>query len=324
MLHVAWPWMLAFLPLPWLVARFVPAAAPGGATVFLPFAAMLGESAGITPRVWPLRRLLMAVVWVLLIAAAVRPQWLGEAQASPTTGRRLLLAVDVSRSMSAQDMAGQYSRLQVVQALGGEFIEGRRGDQVGLILFGSQPYLQAPLTFDLDTTASFLHQALIGMAGNQTAIGDAIGLALKRLRDDAAPEATDGGGHADTVLILLTDGSNTAGVMPPLEAAKMAQANGLRIYTIGVGAAAQPGFFGGPGNTDLDEDTLRGIAEATGGAYFRATDAQALQDIYAKIDALEPSAGRDQWYRPTTEWYLWPLALALLLSLPAVALRGRT
>lgn len=320
MIHFAWPWMLLALPLPWLFARLLPPARPQGGALFLPFAASVSAartnagSALSRPRAaW------LLLCWLLLVGAAVRPQWLGEPQAVATTGRRLLLAVDVSGSMATEDMAEGASRLQAVQQVAGEFIQRRHGDQVGLILFGTQPYLQAPITADLNTVQQFLSEAMVGIAGTQTAIGDAIGLAIKRLRDTPAQSRKKG----DTVLVLLTDGGNDAGVMEPLEAAQLAARSGLRIYTIGVGAVARPGFVGAGGNTDLDEATLKAIAKTTGGEYFRAADAEALQQVYAKIDELEPSAGRAQWYRPSTEWFAWPLALALLLSLPAVAMRGR-
>jgi Ca-activated chloride channel family protein len=317
MIHLAWPWMFLLLPLPWLLARLLPPARPQGAALFLPFAASVARDALPASRALPRgRRLLFALVWLALLAAAARPQWLGEPQAIPTTGRRLLLAVDVSGSMATQDMANGTSRLQVVQQVAGDFIRHRHGDRVGLILFGSRPYLQAPLTPDLATVDEFLHQAVVGVAGTATAIGDAIGLAIKRLREDSE----QAGGKGEEVLILLTDGSNTAGAMPPEQAAKLAAAAGLRIYTIGVGSDDQ-GFFGGGGG-DLDEDTLKGIARATGGAYFRATDADALQQVYARIDRMEPSAGTAQWYRPSEEWFTWPLGLALLLSLPAALWRG--
>jgi len=321
MIHLAWPWMLLLLPLPWLAARVLPAAQPQGAALFLPFAAKVVAAdtfaAARHPR-W--RQWLLALLWLLLLAAAVRPQWLGEPQPVPTTGRRLLLAVDVSGSMATEDMAGGASRLQVVQKVAGDFIGRRKGDQVGLILFGTRPYLQAPLTADLETVQAFLDQALVGIAGPETAIGDAIGLAIKRIEDTDAKTRHKG----DTVLILLTDGQSNAGSMPPLQAATLAQEAGLKIYTIGVGAAADSSFFGlGGGNNDLDEDTLKSIANTTGGEYFRAEDARELQKVYARIDQLEPSAGREQFYRPHTEWFLWPLALALFLSVPAVSLRGR-
>lgn len=320
MIHVAWPWMLLCLPVPWLLARWLPPARPQGAALFLPFAATVADAALPAGRPMPRpRRLLFALVWLLLVLAAIRPQWLGDPEAVAATGRRLLLAVDVSGSMASQDMAGGASRLQVVQQVAGDFIRRRHGDQVGLILFGTRPYLQAPLTPDLSTVDQFLNEAMIGVAGTQTAIGDAIGLAIKRLKQ--SPPAS--GRQGDTVLILLTDGSSNAGAMPPVEAAKMAARAGLRIYTIGVGAAAQEGFFGLGGNSDLDEDTLKSIAKITGGEYFRATDAADLERVYARIDRLEPSAARQQWYRPRDEWFAWPLGLALLLSLPAVLWSGR-
>lgn len=320
MIHVAWPWMLLCLPLPWLLARWLPPAQPQGAALFLPFAAAVADASLPAGRPVPRpRKLLFALVWLLLVLAAIRPQWLGDPEAVAATGRRLLLAVDVSGSMANQDMAGGATRLQVVQKVAGDFIRRRHGDQVGLILFGTRPYLQAPLTPDLNTVDQFLDEAMIGVAGTQTAIGDAIGLAIKRLKQDP----TRSGHKGDTVLILLTDGSSNAGAMPPVEAAKMAAQAGLRIYTIGVGAAAQDGFFGVSGNSDLDEDTLKSIAKTTGGEYFRATDAAALEQVYDRIDQLEPSAARQQWYRPRDEWFAWPLGLALLLSLPAVLWSGR-
>ncbi len=321
MIHLAWPWMFILFPLPWLAARMLPPAAPEGGAVFLPFAAAV--TADWTPSLknpsrW--RVALFALIWLLLLGAAARPQWLGEPLPVPTTGRRLLMAVDTSGSMATQDMAGGANRLQVVQAVASDFIRHRQGDQIGLILFGTRPYLQAPLTADLDTVGQFLSEAMIGVAGPQTAIGDAIGLSIKRLQ--ATQEQS--GKKGEMVLILLTDGGNDAGLMDPIEAAKMASAAGLRIYTIGVGAAVQNGPFNTAGNTDLDETTLKSIAQITGGAYFRATDVAALQDVYAHIDQLEPGSGQTQWFRPSTEWFFWPLALALLLSAPAVLMRERT
>ncbi len=348
MMHIAWPWMALLLPLPWLYYAWRRAIEPQGAAVFLPFLGNIHSPSSASGASNRLARGLYVFAWLLLVAAAMRPQWLGDPVALPTTGRKLLLAVDVSGSMQTQDMAGDATRLQVVQQVAGKFIDGRHGDQVGLILFGTQPYLQTPLTPDLATVHRFLDEAMIGVAGTQTAIGDAIGLALKRLRaadsNDARNSSSDNRStdnkstdnesdgsnasseHANakqTVLILLTDGQNDAGVMPPLEAARLAAQAGLRIYTIGVGAVAQNGFFGAAGNTDLDEDTLKKIAAATGGQYFRATDADALQAVYHHIDQLEPVAGHDQWLRPADEWFTWPLALALLLSVPATMMGAR-
>ena len=321
MIHIAWPWMILFLPLPWLLRRWLPPATLQGSALFLPFAVLVPIDKTPALQVNSRKRsLLFALAWLLLIAAAMRPQWLDDPLPVPTTGRRILLAVDVSGSMATPDMAGNYSRLNVVQKVAGDFIQHRHGDQVGLILFGTRPYLQAPLTADLDTVSQFLRESVVGEAGTQTAIGDAIGLALKRLQSNQA----DPGKQGEMVLILLTDGGNNAGLMGPLAAAKIAVSTGLRIYTIGVGAEVEQSIlFGTRGNTDLDEDTLKSIARISNGEYFRATDADALQEVYARIDKLEPSAGREQWYRPHSEWFIWPLALALLLSIPAVMIRKR-
>jgi Ca-activated chloride channel family protein len=321
MMHIAWPWMALMLPLPWLLSRWQRAAQSGGAAVYLPFVAELGTMHAPRASASLGLRVLFALIWIFLIAAAVRPQWLGEPLPVPTTGRRLMLAVDVSGSMQARDMANDATRLAVVQSVAGRFIEGRGGDQIGLILFGTQPYLQAPLSPDLATVHRFLDDAVIGIAGQATAIGDAIGLTLKRLR--AEPKSAQQDAARRTVLILLTDGQSNAGAMPPLEAAKLAAQAGLRIYTIGVGANAEEGFFGSTGNADLDEATLQSIAQSTGGRYFRATDANALREVYREIDKLEPTPGHQQWRRPPDEWFRWPLGLALLLSVPAMLFGAR-
>lgn len=322
MIHLAWPWMAAALPLPWLHHRLRRPAQSGGAAVFLPFAASFeparaGGGGGRAPG-----RLLFALIWALLVLAAMRPQWLGDPLPAPTAGRRILLAVDVSGSMATLDMANDASRLQVVQQVAGRFIDGRRGDQIGLILFGTRPYVQSPVTADLGTVHRFLDEAMVGVAGSQTAIGDAIGMAIKRLR--SSPAATADGAAKHTVLILLTDGQSNAGALDPIQAAHFAKQVGLRVYTIGVGAPAGSGFFGLGGNDDLDEATLKSIASITGGQYFRATDARALQSVYRQIDRLEPVAGRAEWLRPADEWFLYPLAAALLLSIPAAVSGARS
>ncbi|HEY0342766.1 MAG TPA: VWA domain-containing protein, partial [Steroidobacteraceae bacterium] len=184
MIHFAWPWLALLLPLPWLRYVLSSPAEPGGAAVFVPLAASLAPSSVKAPASSRRGQLIFAALWLLLVAAAMRPQWLGEPQPVPTTGRRLMLAIDASGSMATADMAGGASRLRVVQSVAGQFIDGRHGDRVGLILFGTEPYLQAPLTDDLTTVHRFLNEAVVGVAGPQTAIGDAIGLAIKRLRDE--------------------------------------------------------------------------------------------------------------------------------------------
>jgi Ca-activated chloride channel family protein len=311
-LTLAWAWLLVLLPLPWLVRRVI-SAAPRASLQALRvpwFAMMTSVRAGWMKK--PLLAALATLAWVLLVAAAARPQWVGEIETLPVTGRDLLLAVDISGSMDTQDMVldrQAVNRLAVVKKVAGEFIQRRRGDRVGLVLFGSRAYLQTPLTFDTETTAILLDEAEIGLAGRETAIGDAIGLAVKRLRDDAASER---------VLILLTDGANTSGEVQPMQATEFAAREGMTIYTVGVGADEMmvQDFFGSRlvnPSADLDEDTLKAIAERTGGAYFRARDAEALARIYEELDKLEPVESDQEAIRPVDELFFWPLSAAFLL-----------
>jgi len=316
-LTLAWPWLLALLPLAWLLRRWLPAAGGTGLLALrVPWFAQVADEG----RGWIRRSglaLLAALAWTLLVVAAARPQWVGEIESLPVTGRDLLLAVDISGSMDTLDMVlgGQaVNRLAVVKKVAGEFIQGRRGDRVGLVLFGSRAYLQTPLTFDTETTAILLDEAEIGLAGRETAIGDAIGLAVKRLREDAASER---------VLVLLTDGANTSGEVQPMQATEFAAREGLRIYTVGVGADEMmvQDFFGSRlvnPSADLDEDTLQAIAERTGGAYFRARDAEALVRIYEQLDELEPVESDQEAVRPVDELFFWPLAAAFALVLAGV------
>ena len=208
MIRFAWPWMALLVPLPWLHYRARRAALPASAAIFLPFAAdvlatpMATRAAPANRRAW-----LFTALWLLLLLAAMRPQWLGDPLPAPTTGRRIILAVDVSGSMATPDMANNTSRLQVVQQVAGRFIDGRQGDQVGLILFGTQPYVQAPLTPDLPTVHRFLDEALVGVAGRETAIGDAIGMALKRLQAERA--------NAARRALIAVGASNPVSSTPP-------------------------------------------------------------------------------------------------------------
>jgi len=313
---IALPWLLLLAPLPWLLRLLMPASPSGDLQALrVPwFSAVTGGKAGWMRR--PLLALVAAVVWLLLVLAASRPQWVGEIESLPVTGRDLLLAVDISGSMDTQDMVlnkTAVNRLKVVKKVAGEFIQRRHGDRVGLILFGSRAYLQTPLTFDTETTATLLEESEIGLAGRETAIGDAIGLAVKRLRDDAA---------AERVLILLTDGANTSGEVQPLQAAEFAARDGLTVYTVGVGADEMmvQDFFGSRvvnPSADLDEDTLQAIAEQTGGRYFRARDAKSLEKIYEILDELEPVESDVETIRPVDELFYWPLGVAYILALLA-------
>jgi Ca-activated chloride channel family protein len=316
---LAWAWLLLLLPLPWLLRRWLPPAPRTGTQALrVPWFALVVEAGGGWIR-QPLLAAAASLVWLLLLLAAARPQWVGEIETLPVTGRDLLLAVDISGSMDTQDMilgGKPVNRLTMVKKVAGDFIQRRKGDRVGLILFGSRAYLQTPLTFDTETTATLLDESEIGLAGRETAIGDAIGLAVKRLREDAA---------SDRVLILLTDGANTSGEVQPMQATEFAAREGLKIYTVGVGADEMmvQDFFGSRmvnPSADLDEDTLKAIAERTGGAYFRARDAKALARIYEQLDELEPVESDQEAIRPVDELFYWPLALAFALALVAALL----
>ena len=314
----AWPWMFALLPLPWLAWRFLPPAPPGAA-LRLPQRITLAH-AGSGMRAARRRIVVAALAWLLLVCAAARPQQPAPPQALAHSGRALMLAVDCSGSMAIEDMrfgGMAVSRFAAVKAIAQRFIEKRSGDDVGLVLFGTQAFLLTPMTFDVDAVAKQMAGAAIGLAGRETAIGDAIVLAVKHL--DALPARA-------RVLVLLTDGVNTAGSVAPLDAAKLAKAAGVRIYTIGVGSDAQTlGVFGMPlpvAQGELDVQALTRIADETGGHFFRAADGDQLAAAYRTIDALEPLARGESMLRPDREWYPWPLGLALLLGCTLLPWRG--
>jgi Ca-activated chloride channel family protein len=317
MLHLYWPWLLVVLPLPFLLRLILPAQAQvQQAALKVPFLDdFSGGETRMTRPEKPWRLWLATVAWFCLVVAAARPQWLGEPIELSVTGRDLMLAVDVSGSMDEKDFVinnRQVDRLTAIKAVAGHFIERRVGDRLGLILFGTKAYLHVPLTFDRKTVQTLLNEAFIGITEDepQTSIGDAIGLAIKRLQDQNTNSR---------VLILLTDGANTAGELMPLKAAELAAKQQLKIYTIGIGAdeVLVRSLFGtrkvNP-SVDLDEKTLKGIADLTGGQYFRARNSEELEHIYAMLDQLEPVEKDKQYFRPQTELYYWPLLVALLVS----------
>ena len=329
MLELQWPWALFLAPLPLLVWWLWPAANAEEAALRAPFFStwreLEEEGGGRRAGGHWLSALLLVASWLALLLALARPTWVGEPVSLPASGRDLLVAVDLSGSMQVEDMVvGQHtvSRIDAVKQVVGEFIERRRGDRLGLILFGSNAYVQAPLTFDRNTVQRFLREAQLGFAGRETAIGDAIGLSVKRLRERPADSR---------VLILLTDGANNAGEVDPLDAARLAADNGVKIHSIGIGSdkMVMPGLFGSSFGSrvvnpsrDLDEETLREIAELTGGNYFRARDPAELVNIYQLLDALEPVQQEAQSYRPRRSLFHLPLAAAFIASLLLAYGRG--
>ncbi len=315
MLTFDWPFIFLLLPLPWLVYKFMPPARRSSPALRVPFYSNLPLADAQTVRQAVSSQLLvLAAIWLLLIVAAARPTWIGEQVQLPSSGRNLMLAVDISGSMQVEDMQlnnAPVNRLEVVKQVVGSFVQQRGGDRLGLILFGTQAYLQTPLTFDRYSVQTQLSEAQIGFAGEKTAIGDAVGLAVKRLQ---------GNSEQSRILILLTDGANTAGEVSPQKAAELAAQAKVKIYTIGMGADEMvvPGIFGsnfGSRRTnpsaDLDEKTLNLIADKTGGQYFRARDPKELANVYAELDRLEPVDQDQVFYRPRKALFYYPLALAL-------------
>jgi len=316
--------MLALAPLPFLVRWLLAPVERQQAALTVPNVASFSYDGvgrpGAEQHRLAWRTLLLWLIWLALVTAMARPQWTGEPVSLPTSGRDLMLAVDISGSMGTEDLllGGQLvNRLTVVKNVVGEFIEAREGDRIGLILFGTNAYLQAPLTFDLETVHRLLTEAPVGIAGGKTAIGDAIGLAVKRLRQRP---------QGDRVLILLTDGANNVGEVAPVKAAELAAQDNIRIYTIGVGADEMrlPSLLGVFGSrvvnpsAELDEDTLTQIAEITGGRYFRAQNTAKLVEIYDIIDGLEPIEQEAETYRPIAVLYYWPMGLAWALFLALI------
>jgi Ca-activated chloride channel family protein len=317
-----WPaWLLA-IPLPWLLRALLPPPAAQGPSLRLPIAERVRELVGTSaPNVsragigW-----IASLAWILLCIAAARPQQLGPPIQPPAKGRDLMLALDLSGSMNEPDMelgGDVVDRLTAAKAVLSDFIDRRAGDRLSLLVFGRQAHVLTPFTLDRDSVRDQLADSVVGLAGQETAIGDAIGLAVRRLRDEPTGER---------VLVLLTDGVNTAGLLDPRKAARIAADSGVRIHTVAFGGDGAVSLFGfrlpSGGGDEIDESTLRAIADVTGGRSFRARDTSELAGIYAEIDRLEPIARPGRAVRPRIERYMWPLGAALLLAL-FVALRGR-
>ncbi|OAN11214.1 IMP dehydrogenase [Photobacterium jeanii] len=317
MFEFAWLWAWLLLPLPYLVYRFA-RPVQQQAVVTLP---QLPDNIGQQQRGSKLGLILMSLVWVALVTATARPIWYGDPIEINPEHRDMLLAVDLSGSMSIEDMvtpSGEtIDRLQAVKNVLTDFIKERKGDRLGLVLFANHAYLQTPLTFDRHTVEQQLNRTVLGLIGQATAIGEGLGVATKTFIDSEAPQR---------VIVLLSDGANTAGVIEPLEAAKLAAESGVTIYTVGVGAEEmmQQGFFStrvvNP-SQDLDEKMLTKIAEMTGGQYFRARNPEELSQIYQLIDQMEPINTAQQTWRPRDELFRYPLAIALLLSFVLLILR---
>ena len=311
-----WPWVFAAAPVPWLVHFFSHDKSQQSAALRAPFAARWrglsgsGASAKSSRGSW----WLLWLAWMMLITAVARPQWIGEPIELPNTGRDLMLGLDLSGSMQIEDMqigSRLVPRITAVKAIAADFTQRRQGDRVGLILFGTRAYLQAPLTFDLSTVTRFIDEAQLGFAGEDTAIGDALGLAIKRLRERPA---------SSRIFVLLTDGQDTASTVDPMEAAALAAQLNVKIYTIGIsrnlGRTSR-------GRSEVDEAMLNAVAEATGGRYFRATSPAELEAVYALLDELEPVEQEASTFRPKRALSWIPLLIAIGLASLLAVIRSR-
>lgn len=307
MFEMEWPWLLWLAPLP-LLMRFVQPKERTEAALRVPFfqwAKQLQQSTHSVAHTMKVRFFLLWLIWLACLFAATNPQWVGEATSMPASGRDLLLAVDISGSMREPDMiygARRITRLMAVKKVVGDFVERRQSDRLGLVLFGSQAFLQAPLTFDVKTVQQMLLEAESGYAGEATAIGDAIALSLKRLRESPDKQSQP---NAKRVIVLLTDGANTAGEISIPTATDLAVKANTTIYTIAFS----------PYDREVDVGSMKQIAEETGGTYFRARDAEELEQIHHQLDQLEPTEKDAEKFRPIETLFYWPLALAFYLSL---------
>jgi Ca-activated chloride channel family protein len=311
MFELAYPWLLGLLPAPLLVWWLLPAYREPRESVRTPFFEELSDQAGLKPSAGAVtlqrnigQKLLLPLTWALIVVAVARPQWVDDPITQIESARDLMLAVDLSGSMETEDFVdpegARIDRLAAVKLVLEDFVSKRETDRLGLVLFGNAAFIQVPFTLDHEVFLQLLDEAQIGMAGPQTMIGDAIGLAIKAFESSEADQR---------VLILLTDGNDTGSRVPPPKAAEIASQNEITIYTIGVGDPASAG------EAPLDEETLKQIASTTEGRYFRANDLEQLDQVYTQLDELEPLDFETYSYRPRFELYQWAVGAYLILIL---------
>lgn len=313
--ELAYPWALALIPLPYLIWRFVPPHREQVNAIRIPFFRQITSAAGVEGRAGAavlersrFQMLAAILIWLLVVLALAKPERLGEPIVTETAARDIVLALDISGSMDERDFidpdGNRQQRLEVVKSVMSEFIATRESDRMALIIFGTRAFVQAPFTEDLQSLQGFLDQIEVGLAGPNTALGDAIGLSLRTF------EASD---VDERVLILLSDGADTGSRMDPANAASIAAQRGVTIHTIGVGDPTASG------EDKVDLAALQSIASTTGGAYFFASDQVALEKVYQEIDKLNPRVTETTSYRPKESLFHIPLALAVLLVIGGTA-----
>ncbi len=308
-LEFAYPWVFWFLLLP-LIMLVLPPLKFRTEALTVPFFRDILELKNEKPskgvqiaKIGPLPTVLKYIIWIVLIIAAASPQLVGEPEKQIKTARNFLINVDISLSMETRDWQNnqgqQTSRWEAVKEVMDEFIERRQGDRMGLILFGSQAYLQTPFTDDLGVVQALLESSEVGMAGAKTAIGNSIGKSVELFEQDSIQKK---------VMVLVTDGADSGSELNPIQAARLAAVDNITIYTIGIGTTRPQAY-------ELDEYTLKEIANASGGQYFRASDRARLEEVYAELDQLEPIEYENQDFIPKRLLFYYPLIIAISLVL---------
>ncbi len=315
-------WVFLLLPLPLLARYFLSPKKQSYTQVWIPLADGLQQQK-LTKKNPLISFIIPWLLWFLLLATIAKPIWYDQPIRIQQQSRDMILSLDLSGSMDEVDMplnGKTVNRLTLVKSIVKDFVKTREGDRLGLILFADHAYLQTPLTFDVETVSTMVDETQIGLVGNRTAIGESIAMAIKRFVENK---------NEQRVLILLTDGANTAGKIKPIVAAQQAAKNNIKIYTIGIGAdeMIKRGFFGNQRvnpSADLDEKTLTEIARLTNGQYFRARNQEDLQKIYDTINQLQPVDSEFLEFRPEKNLFFWPLSLAILiLSMVVISLKLR-
>lgn len=319
-IELVYPMWLWLLPLPLLISRLTPSYRTKQQAIKVPFFPILIDALNIpisdgasrlTPTKW--QRGLLILSWLLILIALTRPTLLGEPQIREQIGRDVMVVVDLSGSMAEKDFTtkngDKISRLDAVKEVLIEFVKTRKGDRLGLILFGDAAFLQTPFTADHDVWLDLLNQTHVEMAGQSTHLGDAIGLTIKRFEDNDIPQQFTHNTSREKVAIILTDGNDTDSYVPPLDAAKVAKAKGVRLYMIAVG---DPQTIG---EQAIDMKTISAVANASGGQAFEALNKNELINAYQEIGKLEPQLYKSTTYRPKQSIHQYPMMLILLLHL---------